>query len=32
MRKLKGFWYTVTVVMSVALIAFQLYTAGFIFI
>ena len=29
MRKLTGFWYTVTVVMSVALIAFQLYTAGF---
>lgn len=29
MRKLTGFWYKVTVVMSVALIVFQLYTAGF---
>lgn len=29
MRKLTGFWYAVTVVMSVALVAFQLYTAGF---
>jgi len=29
MRKLTGFWYKVTVVMSFALIIFQLYTAGF---
>ena len=29
MRKLTGFWYKLTVVMSVALIIFQLYTAGF---
>ena len=29
MRKLTGFWRKVVVAMSVALVAFQLYTAGF---
>ena len=29
MRKLTGFWYKITVAMSIALILFQMYTAGF---